>query len=85
MRQAVEYTKYLQHSKLVNVTAYPSLVYNKMAEVKNISWSFVNKAIIGTANLSVDWDRMISDLKKAGYTDIQNILKETAQELGIIA
>lgn len=85
VRQAVEYTKYLQHSKLVNVTAYPSLVYNKMAEVKNISWSFVNKAIIGTANLSVDWDRMISDLKKAGYTDIQNILKETAQELGIIA
>lgn len=85
VRQAVEYTKYLQHSKLVNVTAYPSLVYNKMAEVKNISWSFVNKAIIGTANLSGDWDRMISDLKKAGYTDIQNILKETAQELGIIA
>ena len=85
VRQAVEYTKYLQHSKLVNVTAYPSLVYNKMAEVKNISWSFVNKAIIGTANLSGDWDRMISDLKKAGYTDIQNILKETALELGIIA
>lgn len=56
-----------------------------MAEVKNISWSFVNKAIIVTANLSGDWDRMISDLKKAGYTDIQNILKETAQELGIIA
>ena len=84
VRQAVEYTKYLQHSRLVNVTAYPSLVYNKQAEVKNISWSFVNKAIIGTANLTSDWDGMISDLQKAGYNDIKNIIRETAQELGII-
>ena len=84
VRQAVEYTKYLQHSRLVNVTAYPSLVYNKQAEVKNISWSFVNKAIIGTANLTSDWDGMISDLRKAGYNDIKNIIRETAQELGII-
>ena len=85
VRQAVNYTQYLQSSKLVNVTAYPNIVYSKQSQIRNITWSFVNKAIIGTENLTSGWNKMISDLNNAGYAEVQAIIKETAQKLGIIA
>lgn len=81
---ARSYTKFLQTSKLLNVTAFPSSVYSTKAEVQNISAAFINKAIMGSVNLTTDWDKMISDMNAAGYGTVKNIMKETAQSLGII-
>lgn len=84
VRQAVEYTEYLQTSKLLNVTAFPSTITTQTSEVMNISGSFINRAIIGTANLNGDWDKMLSELDRAGYKTVKAVMKETAIELGII-
>lgn len=83
-RHAVEYTKYLQTSKLTNVTAYPAAINIKMMQVMRIASNFINNAITGNANLAGDWDKMISDLNGAGYGEIREIIKETAIDLGII-
>lgn len=81
---ARNYTKYLQTSKLLNVTAFPSSIYTTKAQVQNISAAFINKAIMGSVNLTTDWDKMISDMNAAGYGTVRKVMKETAQSLGII-
>ena len=68
----------------MNVTSFPSSVYKQKAEVQTISAAFINKAIIGQNNLTTDWDKMMSDIEKAGYKTVKNVMKETAQMLGII-
>lgn len=81
---ARSYTKYLQTSKMHNVTAYPSSIYAKKNELQNISSAFINKAIIGNVNLTSDWTAMLADMEGAGYSTVKAIMKETAQDLGII-
>lgn len=85
VNQAIEYTKYLQTPKLLNVTAFPSTISTKRTEVMNISAQFINKAIIGTVNLDSDWSAMLKDLESAGYSTVKAVMRETAVELGIIA
>ncbi len=82
--QAIEYTKYLQTPRLLNVTAYPSTISTMRTEVMNISSQFINRAIIGSVDLASDWDNMIADLNGAGYATVKAVMKETAQSLGII-
>ena len=82
--EARSYTKYLQTSRLLNVTAFPSSIYTKKAEVQNISASFINKAIIGQSNLTSDWNKMLDEMNKAGYDTVKKVMKEVASELGII-
>ena len=84
VRQAVEYTQYLQTPKLLNVTAFPSTIETQSAEIMNISSAFINRAIIGTSNLEGDWQAMLNELDKAGYSTVKAVMKETAIELGII-
>ena len=84
VRDALGYTKDLQTSKLLNVTAFPSTIDTKRAEVMNISGAFINRAIIGTADLEGDWTAMLAELDKAGYSNVKAVMKETAVELGII-
>lgn len=81
---ALEYAKTVQTPKLLNVTAYPSAIDSKKTEVMNLSSQFINKAIIGTVNLTDGWDKMISDLEGAGYNTVKSVIRETAEELGII-
>ena len=82
--QAIEYTKYLQTPRLLNVTAYPSTISTMRTEVMNISSQFINRAIIGSVDLASDWDNMIADLNGAGYATVKAVMKETAQSLDII-
>ena len=82
--QAIEYTKALQTPRLLNVTAYPSTISTMRTEVMNISSQFINRAIIGSVNLTSGWDSMIADLNGAGYATVKAVMKETAQSLGII-
>ncbi len=84
VQSALGYTQYLQTSRLNNVTAFPSTIDLKKAEVMNISSQFINKAIIGSVNLTTDWDKMIQDLNSAGYAQVKAVMQETALELGII-
>ena len=84
VNEARNYTKKLQTPKLLNVTSFPSSVYKQKAEVQTISAAFINKAIIGQNNLTTDWDKMMSDIEKAGYKTVKSVMKETAQILGII-
>ena len=84
VQNAIDYTKYLQTPKLLNVTAFPSTIDSKKSEVMNISSQFINKAIIGDKNLTSDWDKMIADMEGAGYKTVQAVMKETAIALGII-
>jgi len=82
---ALEYAKVTQNSRFTNVTAYPSTIDAKRSDVMAISSSFINKAIIGkSVNLTSDWDKMINDLNGAGYKTVKNVMKETAEQLGII-
>ena len=82
--QAIEYTKYLQTPRLLNVTAYPSTISTMRTEVMNISSQFINRAIIGTVNLTSDWQAMLNNLDGAGYQTVKAVMKETAQSLDII-
>ncbi len=84
VQDALEYTQYLQTSRLNNVTAFPSTIDTKKSEVMNISSQFINKAIVGRANLTTDWDQMIADINSAGYAQVKAVMQETAIELGII-
>lgn len=84
VRAALGYTKDLQTPKLLNVTAFPSTIDTARSEVMTISAAFINRAIIGTANLESDWNTMLSDVEKAGYSTVKAVMKETAIELGII-
>lgn len=81
---ALDYAKNMQTAKLTNVTAYPSTISAMRQEVMNISAQYINKAIVGTLNLSTDWDAMLANLDKAGYNTVKAVMKETAQTLGII-
>lgn len=81
---ARNYTNKLQTPKLLNVTSFPSSVYKLKADVQIISASFINKAIIGQNNLTTDWNEMMGLIEKAGYKTVKNVMKETAQMLGII-
>ena len=82
--QAIEYTKYLQTPRLLNVTAYPFTISTMRTEVMNISSQFINRAIIGTVNLTSDWQAMLNNLDGAGYQTVKAVMKETAQSLDII-
>ena len=74
----------MQTPALLNVTAYPSSITTKRAEVMNISSQFIDRAIIGSVNLTSDWQAMLSNLDGAGYQTVKAVMKETAQTLGII-
>lgn len=50
----------------------------------NISSQFINRAIIGTVNLTSDWQAMLNNLDGAGYQTVKAVMKETAQSLDII-
>lgn len=82
--QAIEYTKDLQTPRLLNVTAYPSTISTMRTEVMNISSQFINRAIIGTVNLTSDWQAMLDNLDGAGYQTVKAVMKETAESLGIL-
>ena len=84
VQQALEYTKDMQTSALLNVTAFPSTIDSRKSEVMNIASQFVNKAIVGTVNLTSDWTAMLKDLDNAGYQTVRSVMRETAEELGII-
>jgi hypothetical protein len=85
VRQAISYTKDLQTSKLLNVTSFPSTIDIKRADVQNLASAYINTAIIGKAsNLESGWANMLKELEKAGYGTVKAVMKETAEELGII-
>ena len=84
VRQAVDYTQYLQTPKLLNVTAFPATIDTQKAEVMRISSAFINRAIVGAKNLDSDWDAMLKELDRAGYQTVKAVMTETALELGII-
>lgn len=84
VNDALEYAKTVQTPRLLNVTAYPSAIDTKRSEVMSISSQFINQAIVGNKNLTGDWDAMIKNLNSAGYATVKNVIKETAQQLGII-
>ena len=84
VRNAVEYTKYLQTPKLLNVTAFPETIELKSSDVMKISSAFINRAIVGAENLDSGWTAMLAELEKAGYSTVKTVMKETAIELGII-
>jgi hypothetical protein len=84
VRQAVDYTQYLQTSNLLNVTAFPATIDTKKAEVMRISSAFINRAIVGAKNLDSDWDAMLRELDNAGYRQVKAVMTETALQLGII-
>lgn len=85
VRQALAYTKDVQTSRLLNVTAFPSTIDTKRAEVQSLSNAFINKAIVGTENLDSGWTNMLAELDKAGYSTVKAVMQETAYELGIIS
>lgn len=84
VREALSYTQYLQSSRLTNVTAWPTSIDTRKAEVRKLAIEYVNKAIMGTQNLTTDWDAMLDQLNKAGYEQVKSVMRETAVSLGII-
>ena len=74
----------LKTSKLCNITAYSNSVISVMNGVQDKSKAFVNNAIIGKKNLTSDWDAMISDVKGLKWTAMENSVKNTLRENGII-
>lgn len=77
-----EYRK-LKSGKLVNFTAYPAFISTKMKQIQDLSSTYMVQAILGQKNIASDWDNMISDCNKFGYTSICNIIKDTAISSGI--
>lgn len=55
VRPALEYAKILKTSKLLNVTSFPSTIATKLAEIEDISNSYMNPVILGDKNLESDW------------------------------
>lgn len=84
VRPALEYAKILKTSKLLNVTSFPSTIATKLAEIEDISNSYMNPVILGDKNLESDWTAMLNDCEKAGYGDVRKIIAEVSRELGII-
>lgn len=73
----------LKSSKLVNITAYEPSVLSQMAFVADESLSFVNSAIIGSKNLTSDWDAMIARCKDSKWNIMTASIKQTAEKLGV--
>ncbi|HEY8443707.1 MAG TPA: extracellular solute-binding protein [Clostridia bacterium] len=71
-------------SSLKNITAWPYSILLSMNRIEDISSSFANNAILGTKNLTTDWNKMISDCNNAGYANVKRTIKEVAQSLGVI-
>ena len=85
VRQAVGYTQYLQTSRLLNVTAFPSTIETMSAEIMKIASANINSSITGDSNkIDEKWSKMLSDIDKANYSMVKAVMEETARNLGII-
>ena len=75
----------LKTSKLCNITAYSTSAISVMNGIQDKSKAFINNAIIGKKNLTSDWDSMISDIKGLKWNAMENSVKTTLKDCGVIA
>ena len=73
-------------SRLTNVTGYYSSYTIKMNSIEDETDIYAINAIIGTANLTTDYDALLSKLEGKTYdwSNVQKMIEEVARNAGII-